>query len=337
MRAGMRRPSLCVVLTVVLVIAQAAPARAYLKLGVPVNGKPIELMWKETPVRYYVTDHGVPNVDPNQFQGALSRAFAKWQAVPTASITYQFAGFTGGMPGEDDGWSTIGFLDEPDLDRVLASTSFLVDVATGELLESDIFFNAAFQWSTVASGQAEHFDLETIALHEIGHLSGLGHSALGETTLLEAGRRVTATEAVMFPIAFPAGTTSNRTLQPDDIAGISDIYPDAGVNEKTGSVSGTVTKNGVGLFGSHVVAFNPTTGTLIGNFALTESGAFSIAGLSPGAYVIRAEPLDDADVDSFFDREVPPDLDFRVTFYKKLVVVPRGGDSGSIQITVVKK
>ena len=38
-------------------------------------------------------------------------------------------------------------MSEPSLDRVLASTSYLVDDATGELLESDIFFNSAFPWS----------------------------------------------------------------------------------------------------------------------------------------------------------------------------------------------
>jgi hypothetical protein len=61
-------------------------------------------------------------------------------------IAYQFVGFTGAMPLEEDGQSTLGFLARPDLNRVLASTSFLVDESTGELIESDIFFNTAFHW-----------------------------------------------------------------------------------------------------------------------------------------------------------------------------------------------
>ncbi len=339
MRHAVRRPSLSIALAALLVTAQVIPASAYLKLGVPLDGRTIELKWAEgqRPVRYYVTNAGVPGVDAGQLQGALGRAFATWEAVPTSSISYQFGGFTAGLPGQDDGWSTIGFLEEPDLDRVLASTSFLIDASTGDLLESDIFFNASFAWSTSASGQANRYDLETIALHEIGHLSGLGHSALGETETSERGRRVLATDAVMFPIAFGAGTTANRSLQADDIAGISDLYPDNGFNTKSGSLSGRVTRDGAGMFGAHVVAFNPATGALVANFALTESGQFSIAGLTPGAYVIRAEPLDDADIESFFDPEIPPDLNFRVTFFNRLVVVPRGGDSGSIQIKVVAK
>ena len=147
--------------------------------------------------------------------------------MPTSAITYQFGGLTVARPGDDDGSSTLGFENRPELDRVLASTSLLVDTTTGALLESDIFFNAAFAWSVSASGEAGRFDLESIAVHEIGHLSGLGHSALGETELREGGgRRVLAAEAVMFPIAFAAGSIASRTLKADDIAGISDLYPD---------------------------------------------------------------------------------------------------------------
>jgi hypothetical protein len=98
-----------------------------------------------------------------------------------------------------------------------------------------------------------------------------------------------------------------------------------------------VTKNGRGIFGAHVVAFNPSTGALVANFALNTLGEFSIAGLTSGAYVIRVEPLDDADADGFFDADVPPDVDFRVTFFSRLVAVPRGGDGGSIEIKVVAK
>jgi hypothetical protein len=39
--------------------------------------------------------------------------------------------------------------------------------------------------------------------------------------------------------------------------------------------------------------------------------------------VIRVEPLDDADVESFFDGSV--DANFSVTFYDRLFVAPKGG------------
>ncbi len=63
---------------------------------------------------------------------------------------------------------------------------------------------------------------------------------------------------------------------------------------------------------------------------------FSIAGLSPGPHLIRVEPLDDADADSFFD-VAAVDVEFRAAFFERLVVVPRGGDSGAVEIKVVAK
>ncbi len=313
------------------------PAHGYLKFGADVDGHQKALTWAGTPVRYYVTDVSVPGVAAEDLRAAVGRAAATWQSVPTAGISYEFAGFTSALPGEDDGLSTVGFLDRPELDQVLASTSLLVDDATGELLESDIFFNASFDWSVAAAGQPGRFDLESIALHELGHLSGLGHSALGETELRPGGgRRVIAAGAVMFPIAFQAGSTAGRSLRADDVAGISDLYPAGDFSEATGSVSGRVVENGRGLIGAHVVAFNPRSGDLVGGFTLDDRGAFTIAGLRPGTYAVRVEPLDDADTESFFASGAI-DLDFRIRFASQLVAVPRGGDSGSVTIEVLPK
>jgi Matrixin/Carboxypeptidase regulatory-like domain len=325
-------------LCVAIVGAQAQPALAYLEFGVRVGGRSVTLKWAQTPVRYFVSDRAVAGVTPQDFQTAVARAFATWEAVPSSTITYQFGGFTSALPQDEDGQSTLGFLEKPELERVLATTNFFVDNATGALIESDIFFNASFPWSTAAGGQTGRYDVESIALHEIGHFSGLGHSALGETTLLpEGGRRVLGAEAVMFPIAFAIGSTAGRTLRADDIAGISDLYPETTFTSETGTVSGRVTKDGQPVFGAHIVAFNPADGRMVANFALTSQGEFVIAGLSPGPYVIRVEPVDDADLDSFFDPSRNVDVDFKVTYAEKLAIVPRGADSGTITIAVTRK
>jgi hypothetical protein len=324
-------------LTALLLLVPADSALAYLKLGFDINGQSFILRWRQSPVPYFVSSIGVPGVTPNDFQAAVSRAFATWQAVPTASIAFQFAGYTSNLPGEDDGRSTLGFLNQPQLDRVLASTSFLVDSVTGELVESDIFFNSAFPWSVAPGGERNRWDLESIALHEIGHFSGLGHSALGETEMGNGGRRVLSAASVLFPIALGAGDISMRSLRPDDIAGISDLYPDAGFNDNTGSVSGRIIRNGGGVFGAHVVAFDISRGEMVANFSLRADGQFSIAGLQPGPHLLRIEPLDDADLDSFFEPEDPVDIDFRIKYYERLVVVPKGSDSGAVQVTVASK
>jgi hypothetical protein len=328
-----------IVLATALVIGgPPREAFAYLKFGTNVGGRDVALRWSAMPVRYYINDQSVPGVSASEFQAAVGRAFSTWANVPTAGVSYQFVGFTSAGPGDGDGINTLGFRSAPDLDRVLAATSFIVDTVTGALLESDIFFNSEFPWSTSASGAAGRVDVESIALHETGHLSGLGHSMIGETELqANGGRRVIAAEAVMFPIAYAAGSVAARTLRADDIAGISDLYPDGNLSEDFGSLSGRVTKNGRGVFGAHVVAFNSASGAMIGNFSLDTEGHFSIAGLSPGPYVVRVEPIDDAGVDSFFGASEPTDVDFRAMYFDRLVVVPRAGDSGSIEVKVTPK
>jgi len=53
--------------------------------------------------------------------------------------------------------------------------------------------------------------------------------------------------------------------------------------------------------------------------------------------VLRAEPLDDGDVQSFFPEDVEVDVDFRVSYGDRAVVVPEGGGVGEVVIKVVAK
>lgn len=311
---------------------------AYLTFGVDVNGRTIGLRWATMPIRYFVTNRDVADVTAPQLQSAAQQAFGAWAAGPTVSISSQFGGFTSAEPSKEDGVNVIGFRARPDLERTLGATSFVIDDVTGQLQESDIFLNSSFDWSASATGQSGRFDVQSILTHEVGHLLGLGHSALGETEIRPTGgRRVLGKQAIMFPIAFPSGNTADRTPKPDDVAGMGEVYSSAGFTQRFGQISGKITLNGRGLFGAHVTAFNPATGDLISGFSLNKQGGFTIGGLAPGLYVVRAEPLDDADLDSFFDSDTVVEVNFKPTFYARLVAVGAGGAGVSADIAVTSK
>jgi hypothetical protein len=148
----------------------------------------------------------------------------------------------------------------------------------GQIIKADLIFNPSTQYSTDgSSGQ----NLQTVAVHEMGHFFGLSHSGV--------------VRAVMFPAA-----SNIVQLGWDDVAGISSIYPKSSPDVATGTITGTVRLNGAGIFGAHVFAESNTdaqgfgTGvrkTPIG--AMTRpDGTYNIQGLPPDSYIITAEPLD---------------------------------------------
>jgi len=85
------------------------------------------------------------------------------------------------------------------------------DPASGEIWDADIEVNAVDEPLSVGDPVAGAVDLDSLLTHEAGHLLGLGHNIIDDTT-------------TMFP-GYHTGSIQLRTLADDDIAGICEIYP----------------------------------------------------------------------------------------------------------------
>jgi hypothetical protein len=211
----------------------------------------------------------------------IQSAFSTWANSPNAAALASFAGNTTSPSlNSTDHLNTICFTCTGDFSKdssTLAVTITSTD-NTAAITDADIAFNPARNFSTDNSGNQ---DLETVAVHEIGHFFGLAHSGV--------------VRAVMFPFAPPF----ERTLGYDDEAAISVLYPGA-FFVPVQNISGTVRLNGAAIFGAHVYAESQTNQlpfpasirkTPIS--ALTDTnGNYMIQGVPNDSYLIVAEPLD---------------------------------------------
>ncbi len=94
--------------------------------------------------------------------------------------------------------------------RTLAVTvSYVYTSKPEEKVETDIFFNEAESWDIYDGAARSRFDFKRVALHELGHVLGLGHEE--------------SKPAIMQPTV---GDT--YTLQADDIAGAQTLYGGSG-------------------------------------------------------------------------------------------------------------
>jgi hypothetical protein len=287
-----------------LAFLMVIPAHSYLPGGNGAAGAFTNSTWTTSPawvINPNVTGANIAGTSTDVSTIMLS-SFAAWTAAPNNTVGATFAGTsTATTPQTTENLvcftcTGVGFAGQ---DGVLALTLINFN-ASGNIVNANIMFNPAASTGGVTP-QAICFttanpsatcptigsiqqDLATVAIHEIGHFFGLDHSAVAS--------------AIMFPYAPPV----LQTLSYDDVAAMSLLYPNPAGTIPTGSISGKVTLNNVGVFGAHVFADSTTTANPFSAFtsirkspigALTlPDGSYLITGVPVDTYVVVAEPLD---------------------------------------------
>ncbi len=169
--------------------------------------KPYVWLHPPSPVITFRVNENIPDCTG---EGAAVQTAASTWGSAGALFSFAYAGPTSAISSSLDGvndisWNYLGAGD------TVGVTTTWHNVSTGYLVEFDIEFNSYHWWSTASNPTYPYFDVQTIALHELGHAVGLADLYNSSDSA-----------AVMYGYGTPG--TKRRTLTADDISGIKAIY-----------------------------------------------------------------------------------------------------------------
>ncbi len=146
---------------------------------------------------------------------AVRNAAATWNAVPDNNFVLNYAGATGATAAGSNGVNEIMWR-EFGAPGTLAHAIYWFYSSNGTIVETDMEFNDYYTWSTDTTPAPGTYDVETVALHELGHWLNL-RDLYGNVS----GYPQDAND-VMF--GFGSSSATKRVLYADDEAGIRWIY-----------------------------------------------------------------------------------------------------------------
>jgi hypothetical protein len=236
-------------------------------------------------IRYFIASDGYSAANRAAEIAAVQACFDQWQSVSNSILKFEFAGFVSpeGLDVREDNtnvvfWTRNATVDSGamNISQLRAWTSVRYRPASMQIVEADIVLNAQYPWFTDfnnTSNQAQF--VESVLLHEIGHMIGLDHAVSGGASLAIG----------------TSGVSPEAGLSEDEIAALRFLYP--APTTAFGKITGRVRLNGAGILGA-VVTADDAHGNLAGATVTRADGSYDIAGLPAGTYSVRVSPLDPA-------------------------------------------
>ena len=277
------------VILLLLSLLSASVAYGYSHILANNGGRLVMTHWTNRHVKFYLNSQGCHDVEMATLEKIADAVAQTWSAVSSATVTVEFVGTTDALPSaltnRADGINVLYF---DNTNRIIPPNSGILGVTyvsynnDGTIEDTDIILNDA-EWNLAQPNSDGTTMLQALLTHEMGHALGLDHSTLNEPPELQ-------------PSLYPYFAGGESTLETDDKAGISCVYPDDSFDNDYGAVKGRVMiSESRGVFGGNVVLTDvKTSHKVVAAFSGMESitgGEYTIKGIPPGQYRLDLLPI----------------------------------------------